>query len=65
MKFPSLGLFIVIVEKLDVSADFILRGEISAGKHVIYDDLTDKLETLTPKQRECVAEMIDTYVKYL
>ena len=37
VKFPSLGLFIVIVEKLDVSADFILRGEISAGKHVIYE----------------------------
>ena len=65
VKFLSLGLFIVIVEKLEVSADYILRGEISAGKHVVYDNLTDKLEPLTPKQRECVAEMIDTYVKYL
>ena len=65
LKMPSLNSFIRIIEALEVSADYILRGEISAGKHVVYDNLTDKLEPLTPKQRECVAEMIDTYVKYL
>lgn len=64
-KFPSLNLFIKIVDALGVSADFILRGEIEAGKHCVYDDLTKKLENLTPKQRLGVADLIDTYIKNL
>lgn len=64
-KFPSLNLFIRIVNALGVSSDFILRGEIEAGKNCIYDDLTKKLENLTPKQRLGVADLIDTYIKNL
>ena len=64
-KFPSLSLFIKIVDALDASADYILCGEISAGKNCVYDDITKKLEGLTPKQRLAVAQLIDTYVKAL
>lgn len=64
-KFPSFGLFINIVDVLNVSADYILRGEVESGKHYIYDDITKKLEHLTPKQRLGVMNLIDAYIKSL
>ena len=64
-KFPSLTLFIKIVDALGISSDFILRGEIEAGKKCVYDDITKKLENLTPKQRLGVANLIDAYIKNL
>ena len=64
-KFPSLSLFIKIVDALGVSSDYILRGEIEAGKSCVYDDITKKLDGLSPKQRLAVAELIDTYIKTL
>ena len=64
-KFPSLSLFIKIVDALGVSSDFILRGEIEAGKNCVYDDITRKLDGLTPKQRLGVADLIEAYIKNL
>lgn len=64
-KFPSLSLFIKIVDALGVSSDFILRGEIEAGKNCVYDDITKKLDGLTPKQRLGIADLIDAYIKNL
>ena len=62
-KSPSLSLFIKIVDALGVSSDFILRGEIEAGKNCIYDDITKKLDGLTSKQRIVAADLIDAYIK--
>lgn len=64
-KFPSMALFIRMVNALDVSSDFILRGEVNAGKNYIYDELTQKLDDLSPQQRENVSVMIDAYLKTL
>ncbi|MBE6903641.1 MAG: helix-turn-helix transcriptional regulator [Ruminococcaceae bacterium] len=64
-KFPSLSLFIKLVNALDASADFILSGEIEAGKNCVYDDITKKLDTLTPKQRLGIVDLIDAYIKNL
>lgn len=64
-KFPSMALFIRLVNALDVSSDFILRGELNSGKSYLYDELTKKLEDLTPQQRENVSLMIDAYIKTL
>ena len=64
-KFPSMALFIRLVNALDVSSDFILRGELNSGKTYVYDELTKKLENLTPQQRENVSVMIDAYLKTL
>ncbi|MBO5232255.1 MAG: helix-turn-helix transcriptional regulator [Clostridia bacterium] len=64
-KFPSLSLFIKLVDALGVSSDFILRGEIEAGKNCVYDDITKKLDALTPKQRLGVVNLIDAYIKTL
>lgn len=64
-KFPSFGLFVKIVDVLNASADYILRGEVESGKHYIYDDITKKLESLTPKQRLGVMNLVDAYIKSL
>lgn len=64
-KFPSLSLFIKLVDALGVSSDFILRGEIEAGKNCVYDDITKMLDALTPKQRLGVVNLIDAYIKTL
>ena len=64
-KFPSFSLFIKIVNALGVSSDYILRGELEAGKNFVYDDITKRLDGLTPKQRLAVAELIDAYIKNL
>lgn len=64
-KFPSLSLFIEIVEVLNVSADYILRGELESGKKYIYDEMTKKLENLTPKQRLGAMNILDAYIKNL
>lgn len=64
-KFPSLSLFIKLVNALNVSSDYILRGEIEAGKSCVYNDITKKLDRLTPKQRLLVSEFIDAYIRSL
>lgn len=64
-KSPSFSLFIKIVDALNVSSDFILRGEIEAGKYCVYNDITKKLENLTPKQRLGAEDLIDVYIKNL
>ena len=49
-KMPSLRSFIKIIEALDLSADYVLRDELSSGEHYIYDEITEKLKNLSPQQ---------------
>jgi transcriptional regulator with XRE-family HTH domain len=65
IKMPSLSNFIKIVNALDISADYVLRDEIKTGEHFIFDDLTDKLTPLSPKQRKTAAEILDAYIRNL
>ena len=65
IKMPSLSVFIKIVDALDISADYVLRDELKSGEHFIFDDLTDKLIPLSPKQRKTVAEILDAYIRNL
>lgn len=62
-KMPSLNSFIRIVEALDVSADYILRDELSAGEGCVFDILTQKLCGLSPSQRKIAADILDAYIK--
>ena len=64
-KMPSLKSFIKIIETLDISADYILRDELSSGEHYIYDEITEKLKDLSPKQRTAAAEILDAYIRNL
>ena len=65
VKTPSLSTFIVIINALDVSADYILQGTSNAGKSYLYDEIAEKLDKLTPPQRQFVADFIDVYSKSL
>ena len=65
LKLPSLTVFVSIAETLHLSTDSLLRDDLESGKEYIYDDLTKKLERLSPKQRIAVSEIIDAYIRNL
>lgn len=65
LKTPSLNSFVKLIEALELSADYVLRDELSSGKVYIYDEITEKLKDLTPRQRKTVADIIDAYLKNL
>lgn len=64
-KMPSLNTFVKLIEALDISADYILRDELTSGKEYIYDEITQKLKNLTPKQRKTAADILDAYLRNL
>lgn len=64
-KMPSLKIFVKIAEALEVSADYILRDDLSSGEHYIYDEITAKLKGLSPQQRKTAAEILDAYIRNL
>lgn len=64
-KMPSLNSFIRIIKALDISADYILRDELPSGGPYVYDELTQKLQTLTPKQRKTAVDILDAYLQNL
>lgn len=65
LKMPSLNSFIRIIEALNVSADYILREELSSGKEYIYDEITQKMQNLTPKQRKTASDILNAYLQNL
>ena len=64
-KMPSLKIFIQLIESMNVSADYILRNELSSGKEYVFDEITKKLEKLTPKQRKAAGDILDAYINNL
>lgn len=65
LKMPSLNSFIKIIEALDISADYVLRSELPSGKEYIYDEITQKLKNLTPRQRKTASDILDAYLRNL
>ena len=65
IKLPSLNIFIKIIDALDVSADYILRDEISSGKEYISMEITEKLLSLTPHQRKTAIAILNAYLSNL
>lgn len=63
VKMPSMKTFIKIINALDVSADYILRNEVSSGKPFVLNDITKKLEKLSPQQRKVASDILDAYIK--
>lgn len=64
-KMPGLNVLIQIINALDISADWLLRDEVESSKTIVLNDITEKLEPLTPGQRKCIADIIDAYIKNL
>ncbi len=65
VKFPSINSFIKIIEALEISADYILRDELTSGKAYVYDEITERLKDLTPKERKTAVDILDAYLKNL
>lgn len=65
LKMPSMGIFIKLVEALDISADYVLRDELTSGSSFICNEITDKLKDLTPRQRKTASDILDAYIKNL
>ncbi|MBE6542036.1 MAG: helix-turn-helix transcriptional regulator [Ruminococcaceae bacterium] len=65
IKTPSLNTLVDLIKELEVSADYVLQGSLDSGKEHIYNDITQKLDILTPKQRRFIADFIDGYIKSL
>lgn len=65
VKMPSMNVFIKLIDALEISADYILRDVTPAGKDFVYDELTQKLEGLTPQQRKTAAAILDAYISNL
>ncbi len=65
LKMPSLNSFIRIIKALDIPADYILRDELPSGGAYIYDEITQKFQNLTPKQRKTATDILDAYLHNL
>ena len=65
IKMPSLNIFIKIIDALDVSADYILRDEISSGKEYIHMEISEKLLALTPRQCKAATDILNAYLDNL
>ena len=63
VKSPSLKVFIAIASALDVSTDFLLRDSVSTGNVYVNNEITQKLDRLTPKQRAHAVEILEAYIK--
>ena len=65
IKMPSMNSFIKVIEALDISADYVLRDEVSSGRDYVCDDIARKLNDLTPRQRKTASDILDAYLKNL
>lgn len=57
--------FINIVKALGVSADYVLCKELPTGEPYVFDEITEKLKKLDPKQRKTAIDILDGYLKNL
>ncbi len=55
--------FINIVKALGVSADYVLCNELPTGEPYVFDEITEKLKKLDPKQRKTAIDILDGYLK--
>jgi len=65
LKMPSLNTFIKLIEALDISADYILRDELTSGKEYLYEEIAQKMRNLTPRQRKTAIDILDAYLQNL
>ena len=63
IKAPSLKVFAAITDALGVSSDSLLRDSVSTGNVCVNNEITKKLDTLTPKQRACAVEILESYIR--
>ena len=65
VKMPSLNSFIKILDALGVSADYVLRDELPAGRAYISMEITEKLLSLSSGQRKTATDILEAYIRNL
>ena len=63
IKMPSLKIFVAIAEVLEISTDALLRDQVPAGTVYLNNEITEKLNQLTPQQRRGAVEILEAYIK--
>ena len=63
-KIPSLETFITLLNALGVSADMVLTDVVYTGYTIKNSILNDKLEKISPKERDLIYDVIDTIVRH-
>jgi len=61
-KTPSMEAFIRIVNALDVPADVFLRYEVKGAKAYLLNDITEKMQDLTPAQLKMIVELFNVAI---
>lgn len=64
-KTPSLESFIRILNALEISADLVLVDVLSTGYKVKQSLLEEKLEQVSPEEREKIFDVIDAMLKHI
>lgn len=61
-KAPSITTLIKIVNYLDISSDILLRDEVVAAKPHVFNEITEKMNCLSPRQVKTVKDVVFTLV---
>ena len=61
-KEPSLSTIVNLLNALSIPADVLLRDLVSTASHVTDDEISGKLDGLTPMQKKAALDLLDTYI---
>ena len=64
-KEPSLSTIVNLLNALSIPADVLLRDLVNTASHVTDDEISGKLDGLTPMQKKAALDLLDTYIANL
>ena len=64
-KIPSVPVLVDLAQALNVSADYLLLDSLNSANIIINNEITDKLDKLTPKQRKTALDILNAYINNL
>lgn len=64
-KEPSLSTVVSLLNALNLPADSLLRDLVNTASHVTDDEISGKLDGLTPMQKKAALDLLDTYIANL
>ena len=65
IKCPSLKVFVAIADALSVSTDYLLRDTIVAGRIYLNNEISEKLNSLSPKEWAAAVKIPEAYINTL
>lgn len=65
VRIPSLPIFIELANALECSADYLLADSTIAAKDIIFNEITEKLSTLSPNRLSEINTVIDAMLSYM